>query len=211
MIWADAFYYEKDSKVFWIEGDSLKNIRGYYGKDRGMGFRLFAEGKCGFCSTISIRYRDLKKCANTALGKFLSFIAYSFTAKSILEKFSPFTYYINKLVLNPSISIIDNALVKRGIASRTFDDQRYPTGKTVIVEKGIFKDVYIIHGVYIFCKNSLIVKRGEIIGRDNRNIIIRFNLFDTLMEIMYCKDFGPTSNGFYSYSILLPRVSLLVI
>lgn len=70
----------------------------------------------------------------------LEVLAPSFYAESLLKKRSLFEGKQGQSVLSPLISLVDDGRLKEGYASFPFDAEGVTTQKTVVVEKGVFKN-----------------------------------------------------------------------
>lgn len=59
-----------------------------------------------------------------------------FSAKNVQEGQSLLKGQLDKIIANPILSIIDDALLSEGYNTRPFDDEGYPSQKTVLVSDG---------------------------------------------------------------------------
>ncbi len=64
---------------------------------------------------------------------------------AVAETRSPYTNMVDEQVMNPSITIIDDGLLRGGLNTRIFDDEGVPMQRTVLVEKGVFKSPFFDH------------------------------------------------------------------
>jgi len=62
-----------------------------------------------------------------------------FQAKSVQEGRSLLKGKLGETIANEKVTIVDDALMADGFATRAFDSEGYPSQKTVLVEKGVLK------------------------------------------------------------------------
>ncbi len=62
-----------------------------------------------------------------------------FKAKSVQEGRSLLKGKLGEAIANEKVTIVDDALLADGFATRAFDSEGYPSQKTVLVEKGVLK------------------------------------------------------------------------
>ncbi len=79
-------------------------------------------------------------------SEFLETFSTAFSGESLLKGKTLFKGMEGLQVSSPKISIVDNGRLKFGIGTRTYDDEGYPTGKTVLIENGVFKG--FLHNTY---------------------------------------------------------------
>lgn len=73
-------------------------------------------------------------------GSFVANIASAANGDSVFKKATIFAPLLGKKVAAPNVSIVDDGLLPRGIASSPFDGEGVPTRKTSIIENGVLKN-----------------------------------------------------------------------
>ena len=68
-----------------------------------------------------------------------------FQAKSVQEGRSLLKGKLGETIANEKVTIVDDALMADGFATRAFDSEGYPSQKTVLVEKGVLKSFLQIY------------------------------------------------------------------
>lgn len=62
-----------------------------------------------------------------------------FSAKAVDEKTSPLANKLGSKIFSDQLSIVDDPFTLQGAASRPFDDEGFPSQKTVLIEKGVLR------------------------------------------------------------------------
>lgn len=63
------------------------------------------------------------------------------TAESFVSQRSPFCGKIGQLIFDEKFTLIDNGVLPYGYSSQIFDDEGIPCRKTIVIEKGVLKNV----------------------------------------------------------------------
>ena len=77
---------------------------------------------------------------NRVVIQFLEVLCQSFFADKVQKGKSLLAPYLGKMVMSPSVTIIDDGIIKGGIGSRPFDDEGVPQQRTILIKDGILKD-----------------------------------------------------------------------
>jgi PmbA protein len=72
-------------------------------------------------------------------GSFLGSIASALNGESVFRKTSFLTDKLGERIASDVVTIVDDGLMKRGLASRLFDGEGTPTGRKTILEKGVLR------------------------------------------------------------------------
>lgn len=73
------------------------------------------------------------------MADFLETFASMFSAKMVQEGKSPLAGRAGESIGSPRVTLVDDATLKAGMASRPFDAEGYPSGRLVLVEEGALK------------------------------------------------------------------------
>lgn len=76
---------------------------------------------------------------NSALTSFLSVLSSSFNAENVQKGISVFKDSLGEQLFSDKITIVDDPLLKDGIASTPFDDEGVPTKMKKVIEHGVLK------------------------------------------------------------------------
>lgn len=94
-------------------------------------------------SLLGAKTIETRKCPvildSLVASEFLDILAPSFLAENIYKGKSLLKDKINIEIFSPHVSIVDNGIYPRGMASFPFDGEGFPAGETMVVEKGVLK------------------------------------------------------------------------
>lgn len=107
------------------------------GREAGRKARRYLGGKPG----PTLKGPVLLDCL--AAGEIVEVLAPSFFADNLVKKRSLYEGELGRQVLSPEISLVDDGIRPDGFASFPFDGEGVPKRRTVVVEKGVFKEFLI--------------------------------------------------------------------
>ncbi|GAB5601501.1 TldD/PmbA family protein [Thermus sp. FJN-A] len=74
-----------------------------------------------------------------AMAMLLSVFAQALSGKNALEGKSRLLGRLGERIASPLVTLVDDPTLEKGLFSRPFDAEGTPTGRTVVVEKGVFQ------------------------------------------------------------------------
>lgn len=74
-----------------------------------------------------------------AMAMLLSVLAQAFSGKNALEGKSRLLDRLGEQIASRLVTLVDDPTLEKGLASRPFDAEGTPAGRTMVVEKGVFK------------------------------------------------------------------------
>ncbi len=79
-------------------------------------------------------------------AEFLATFSSIFSGESLIKGKTFLKGKENTKVFSEEITIVDNGRLKKGIGTRSYDDEGYPTKQTIIIENGVFRG--FLHNLY---------------------------------------------------------------
>ncbi|MBN2461602.1 MAG: TldD/PmbA family protein [Candidatus Cloacimonetes bacterium] len=136
---------------------------------------------------------------NEMMATMLATFSSIFSAQSVQEGKSLLKGRLNKIIASNKVTIIDDALHKKGFSTRSFDSEGYPSQKTVLIDKG--KLIGYLHNT-ITARKDRVSSTGNA-ARDYKGIL------SVSPTNFFLKPGNVTSNELYSrHARLIEIVSL---